>query len=71
MGYRSGLMALIAADHSQFEKSIELAGKTLSEIENYHATYQTGSPDLVSPGITIEERQVLSAVLFRQTFRTP
>ena len=62
MGYRSGLMALIAADHSQFEKSIELAGKTLNEIENYHATYQTESSTRL-PGITIEERQVLSAVL--------
>ena len=49
-------------DQSQFEKSIELAGKSLSEIENYHAKYQTESSTHL-PGITIEERPVLSAIL--------
>ena len=64
LGYRSGLMALIAAHKTQFDKSIELAGKSLGEIENYHAMYQTESSTRL-PGITIEERQVLSAVLLR------
>ena len=64
LGYRSGLMALIAAHKTQFDKSIELAGKSLGEIENYHAMYQTESSTRL-PGITIEERQILSAVLLR------
>ena len=64
LGYRSGLMALIAADRLQFDKSIELVGKALSEIEDYHSIYQTESSTRL-PGITIEERLILTAVLLR------